>query len=461
LSSTRVPPGPKSRIPGRILFILQRDRLAFVTRLARYGDIAYFTLGSERIYFLNRPEWIADVLVTHSRKFRKGPGLEVTKHLLGEGLLASEGDFHLRQRRLAQPAFHRQRIAAYASTMSCYARRLSDEWSHSWRPGERRDIHQDMMRLTLAIVGKTLFDADVESDASEIGEALAVAIKMFDRLVLPHAKLLNYVPGSGMGAFRRAKERLDAIIYRLIAEHRAGPDRGDLLSMLLLARDTEEGEASSAIKEFGESMSDLQVRNETMTILLAGHETVANALTWTWYLLSSHPEIEARLHGELDTHLAGRLPGESDWPNLRYTYAVLAESMRLYPPGWATGRRALESMEIGGYTIPPEAVVIMSQYTMHRDARYFRDPERFDPSRWMQPPQEASQLPKFAYFPFGGGPHLCIGEGFAWMEGVLVLATLAQHWKLRLEPGHRVRFEPKITLRPGNGMPMTLDRRMA
>jgi cytochrome P450 len=450
LTPDRVPPGPRSKIPGGILFTLQRDRLAFVRRLASYGDIAYFTLGSERIYFLSRPEWIADVLVTHSRKFRKGPGLEVTKHLLGEGLLASEGDFHLRQRRLVQPAFHRQRIAAYASTMSCYARRLSDRW----KDRERRDIHEDMMRLTLAIVGKTLFDADVESDAAEIGEALTVAIKMFDRLVIPYAKLLTYIPGSGMGAFRRAKERLDAIIYRMIAEHRQGPDRGDLLSMLLLARDTEEGAV-----EFGESMSDVQVRNETMTILLAGHETVANALTWTWYLLSSHPEIEARLHEEVDTQLAGRLPGESDWPNLRYTYAVLAESMRLYPPAWATGRRSLESIDIGGYTIPAEAVVIMSQFTMHRDARYFPDPERFDPSRWLQPPQEASQLPKFAYFPFGGGPHLCIGEGFAWMEGVLALATLAQRWKLRMDPKHTVGFEPKITLRPKNGMPMTLERR--
>ncbi len=427
---------------------MQRDRLAFVTHLASYGDIAYFTLGSERVYFLSRPDWIADVLVTHSRKFRKGPGLEVTKHLLGEGLLASEGDFHLRQRRLAQPAFHRQRVAAYASTMSGYARRLSD----SWKSGEHRDIHQDMMRLTLAIVGKTLFDADVESDAGEIGEALTVAIKMFDRLVIPHAQLLNYIPGSGMGAFRRAKKRLDAVIYRLIAEHRQGPDRGDLLSMLLLARDTE------GSQEFGEGMSDVQVRNEAMTILLAGHETVANALTWTWYLLSSHPEIEARLHQEVDTHLEGRLPGESDWPKLRYTYAVLAESMRLYPPAWALGRRALESLEIGGYTIPAEAVVIMCQWTMHRDARYFPDPERFDPSRWLPPPEA---LPKFAYFPFGGGPHLCIGEGFAWMEGVLALATLAQRWKLRLDPGYKVRFEPKITLRPAKGMPMTLERRGA
>jgi cytochrome P450 len=451
LTPIRVPPGPKSKIPGKILFSLQRDRLAFVTHLASYGDIAYFPLGSERIYFLSRPEWIADVLVTHSRKFRKGPGLEVTKHLLGEGLLASEGDFHLRQRRLAQPAFHRQRVAAYAATMSCYARRLSD----SWEAGETRNIHEDMMGLTLAIVGKTLFDADVQSDAREIGESLAVAITMFDRLVIPYAKLMTYIPGSGMGAFRRAKDRLDTIIYRMIAEHRQGPDRGDLLSMLLLARDTEEGAPSGAISEFGDSMSDLQVRNETMTILLAGHETVANALTWTWYLLSSHPEVEAQLHREVDEHLEGRLPGESDWPKLRYAYAVLAESMRLYPPAWATGRRALESIEIGGYTIPAEAVVIMSQYTMHRDPRYFPDPERFDPSRWLQP----ADLPKFAYFPFGGGPHLCIGEGFAWMEGVLALATLAQRWKLRLDPRYKVGFEPKITLRPAKGMPMTLERR--
>jgi cytochrome P450 len=418
-----------------------------VTRLAGYGDIAYFSLASEQIYFLNRPEWIADVLVTHSRKFRKGPGLEATKHLLGEGLLASEGDFHLRQRRLAQPAFHRQRIAAYASTMSCYARRLSDLWQN----GERRNIHEDMMRLTLAIVGKTLFDADVEADAGEIGEALSVAIRMFDRLLLPHSRLLNYIPGSGMGAFRSAKDRLDKVIHRLIAEHRQGPDRGDLLSMLLLARDTEQAGAI----EFGAGMTDEQVRNEAMTILLAGHETVANALTWAWYLLSEHPDVEARLHQEIDTHLCGRLPGESDWPQLRYTYAVLAESMRLYPPGWMLGRRALESLELGGYTIPANAVVLVSPWTMHRDARYFPDPKRFDPSRWLPPPE----LPKFAYFPFGGGPHLCIGEGFAWMEGVLALATLAQRWKLRLDPAHRVRFQPMVTLRPANGMPMTLERR--
>jgi cytochrome P450 len=445
--SSPCPPGPKPRFPGWNLIAIRRDPLEFFSRIAReFGDIAFFQLGPEKVFLLNHPDSIKDVLVTHSRNFHKGRGLQLAKRLIGEGLLTSEGDFHLRQRRLMQPAFHHQRIAAYGSVMVDYARRTRERWMD----GASLDVHKEMMRLTLAVVGKTLFDADVESEADEIGEALATVLKLFETITLPFADLLEKLPLPGRGRFQKAKDRLDATIYRMIRERRANGirDRGDLLSMLLLAQDTE-GD--------GSGMTDTQLRDEAMTIFLAGHETTANALTWTWYLLSQHPDVEARLDAELDTVLGGRIPTVDDWPKLRYTEMLLAESMRLYPPAYILGRRVLGDYPLGRYTIPAGSLVLMSQYVMHRDPRYFPDPERFDPERWTREAQAAR--PKFSYFPFGGGPRLCIGESFAWMEGVLLLATLAQQWRLRLVPGHPVKLRPLITLRPKHGMRMTLHRR--
>ena len=441
------PPGPRRRVPALSAFEMGRDPIAFLIRLRdTYGDIARVPLGSETLYLFSHPDLVRDVLVTNHRNFHKGRGLERAKMLLGDGLLTSEGEFHLRQRRLSQPAFHRQRIAGYGAIMAEYAASRRD----GWQAGAVIDAHVEMMALTLAIVGKTLFDADVEDEAAEIGEALTTTFESFSfGFFLPFGHLLERLPLPATLRFRKARARLDATIYRLIEERRRSPsDRGDLLSMLLLAHDTE-GD--------GGGMTDLQLRDEAMTIFLAGHETTANALTWTWYLLSQHPEVERRFHAEVDTALGGRAPTADDLAALPYTRMVLAESMRLYPPAWIVGRRALGPFEANGYTIPARSIVLACQYAMHRDARWFPEPDRFDPDRFG--PEHQGDRPKFAYFPFGGGPRVCIGEQFAWMEGVLALATIAQRWRLRLVPSHPVALQPIITLRPKFGMRMTVEER--
>ncbi len=328
-----------------------------------------------------------------------------------------------------------------------YAERVSA----CWRDGQEVDISEEMMRLTLAVVGKTLFDAEVESDADEVGAALTEVMNLFGYLMLPFSELLEKLPLPQRRRFLRARARLDAVIYRIIEERRrTGGDRGDLLSTLLDAVD-EEGDQTG--------MTDEQLRDEVMTIFLAGHETTANALTWAFYLLAQNPEAEARLHEELDSVLAGgRQPTPEDVPALQYTEMVVAETMRLYPPAWALGRLALEDHEVGGYRIPRGSLVLVSQYVIQRDPRFWPDPERFDPERWT--PEAKAARPQFAYFPFGGGPRRCIGEGFAWMEGVLILAALARRWRPRLIPGRAVETQPRITLRPGpGGVPMRLESR--
>ncbi len=449
----RTPPGPKPRLPGQLLLAFRRDPLRFLERMAHdYGDVSFARLGDRRVHLLDHPDLIKDLLVTEHRRFHKGRGLELAKHLLGEGLLTSEGDFHRRQRRLAQPAFHAQRIARYATTMVELAERTSERWAQLATRTPMPpvlDIHQEMMRLTLGIVGKTLFATEVEDQAQEIGQAITTSMELFRSFTtLPFASLLEHLPLPSTWRFLKARARLDATIYRLIATRRtAAEDRGDLLSMLLLAQD-EEGSGG---------MSDQQVRDEAMTIFLAGHETTANALTWTWYLLSRHPEVEACLHAELDQVLDGRSAAAEDLSRLVYTWRVLAESMRLYPPAWVIGRRAIEDYEVADYRVPKGSIVLVSQWVMHRDPRFFPDPDRFDPDRWTDEARAAR--PRFTYFPFGAGPRICIGEQFAWMEGVLVLATLARRWRPRLAPGHRVGLQPSITLRPLGGMKMVLERR--
>ncbi len=441
-----VAPGPKQIFPIVNLFSLRRDRLGFLTELVRkYGDLVYFHLGPQPVFLLNHPDYIRDVLVTHHKNFMKGEGLQRAKRLLGEGLLTSEGEFHLRQRRLMQPAFHRQRIAGYAATMVEYAERTSQRWQN----GATMDVAREMMQLTLAIAGKTLFDADVEGEAEEIGNALSETFEQFNNVLMPFTQLLERLPLPATRRFQRARGRLDATIYRMIEERRkSGEDRGDLLSMLMAARD-EEGD--------GTGMTDEQLRDEAMTIFLAGHETTANALTWTWYLLSQHPAVEAELQAEIDAVLNGRLPTAEEYPRLRYTEMVFAEAMRLYPPAWLIGRRALGDYHINGYHIPARSILLMSQYITHHDARWFPEPDKFDPLRWTPEAKEAR--PKFSYFPFGGGNRVCIGEQFAWMEGVLVLATLVQRWRLRLVEGHPIELQPIVTLRPKHGMRMVLERR--
>jgi cytochrome P450 len=428
------------------LLDFRRDPPRLLSQLAReHGDLVHFKLGPQDIYLLNHPDFIRDVLVTHNRNFVKSRGLEMAKKFLGESLLTSEGEFHRRQRRLAQPAFHRQRINAYADVMTDHASRTRDRW----QDGSTLDIWQEMMRLTLAIVGKTLFDADVESEAPEIGKALTDVMQLFERITNPLSGLLDKLPLPANIRWLKAKARLDSTIYRVINERRAsGVDRGDLLSMLLLAQD-EEGD--------GGSMTDQQLRDEAMTLFVAGHETTANALTWTWYLVSQHPDVEAKLHNEIDSVLAGKLPAAADVAQLRYTEMVFAEAMRMYPPAWVLGRRVLSDYPIGQYVVPSGAIVLMSPWVMHHDSRFFPDPFRFDPERWT--PEQRESRPKFCYFPFGGGPRVCIGEQFAWMEGALLIATIAQRWKMRLAPGQVVEPKAMITLRPRYGMRMIVETR--
>lgn len=436
------PPGPRKKPLWGDLWDFRKDPLMFLTKLRSYGDIVFLRLGNQDIYLLNHPDFIKEVLVNQARNFYKGRGLQRAKRLLGEGLLTSEEELHKRQRRLVQPAFHRQRIANYAKIMIDYATRTRE----SWRANERVNISEEMMRLTLAIVAKTLFNAEVEKDADEIGKAMGVFVKSFDFLTLPFVEILEKLPLPRVRAFNNARDFLDKTIYKMIEERRAkNEDLGDLMSMLLIAQD-EEGD--------GKGMTDLQVRDEIMTLFIAGHETTANALTWTWYLLSQNPNVEAKMWQEIDEVLSGRLPTPEDYLKLKYTEMVLSESMRLYPPAWLIGRRTIKECQIGGYNVPVDSITFMCQYLMHRDERYFPEPEKFDPERWTVEAKE--KRPKHSYFPFGGGVRQCIGESFAWMEGVLILATIAQKWKLALVPNHNVEAQPMITLRAKNDIPMII-----
>jgi cytochrome P450 len=440
-----IPEHPTPRWPGSVLRIMQRDPIPFFAGMAaEHGDAVQFRIGRQRLVLFNHPDLIREVLVAQHKAFHKSLVMQRTKVILGEGLLTSEEEHHRRQRRLAQPAFHRERIAHYADDMVACARFTSEHW----RDGAVVDMHHEMMRLTLAVVAKTLFDARIEGKEDEIGGALTELIDLFPLLMNPFSLLLMKLPIPSTLRFRKAIRRLDRTIYGIIEERRrSGIDRGDLLSMLLLAQDVE-GD--------GGGMTDLQLRDEAMTIFLAGHETTANALSWTFYLLAQHPEVARTLHRVVDDVLAGRAATADDYPRLQFVEMVLAESMRLYPPAWAISRYALHDIEIGGWSVPKGAVVVLSQALMHRDPRFWTDPERFDPSRFTAEAKAAR--PKMTYFPFGAGPRMCIGEGFAWMEGVLLLATLAQRWDAELLSAD-VEGQASITLRPRGGISMRLHAR--
>lgn len=433
------PPGPPDEFGLKRLFRMSRDPLGFFSGLRReYGRLVHYRVGPRHVWFVAEPELIEEVLVKRARSFIKDQGLESTKPLLGEGLLTSEGELHRRQRRLAQPAFHHARVASYATTMVEHALRTRDRW----RDGQVLDFAGEMMRLTLGIAGKTLFDTDVASDAGTIARALGAAMSTFTLVRVPFWRLLLHVPVPSTLRFARARRELDEVVYRLIGEHRkSGKDRGDLLSMLLLARDEEGGTGA---------MTDRQLRDEAMTILLAGHETTAVALSWTFYLLAQNPEVEARLHEEIDAALRGGPPTAADVKRLPYLEMVLSESMRLYPPAWAIGRRAHESVALGDYQLRAGDAAVMSQWVVHRDPELWPDPLRFDPLRF-EPARQATRH-RFAWFPFGGGPRVCIGDGFAWLEGALLVATLAQRFRLELVPGQRVAPLPRVTLWLRNGL---------
>jgi cytochrome P450 len=424
---------------------VRQDPLGMLESLAPLGDVVFFHAARRKSYILIHPDYIKDVLVTNHRKFTLTEAWQELRRLLGNGLLHSEGEFHKRQRRLVNPAFHHTRIASYADVMAS----IADRTSARWHDGDEVDLHQEMIQLTLAVVSKTLFDTDIDRpDAAEFREAINDVVPLF-RLGTPIQSLLRRMPVATTKSFDEIRATLDAFIYRMIEERRSGErDRGDLLSMLLLAQD-EEGD--------GGSMTDEQVRDEAMTLVAAGHETTANALAWTWYALAENPHVEAKLHAELEAVLGGRLPTVADLPSLPYTRNVLNETMRLYPPAWILLRKVVEDYSVGGYDIPVGANVLMFPYLVHRDPRWWPEPTRFNPDRWTD--EADAQRPKYAYIPFGAGPRMCIGENFAWLEAVVVVATLAQRWRARVPEGHTVEPEPRVNLRPKGGLPMRLEAR--
>jgi cytochrome P450 len=421
---------------------------AYFTELARrYGPLAHWQVLGAHFYFVAEPALIEELLVTKNRDYSKGPGTLRLKRILGEGLLTSEQPLHLRVRRMLQPAFHRERIARYGVRM------VAETKAHleSWHDGAAMEIDREMMRLTLAIAAETLFGANVEAEAETVRNAIYEIMVAYPSSQSVVGELLDQFPFLPIvRRFNTARDRLDRIIFELIEARRAQSDdtHDDLLAMLLDARDDD-----------GAPMSDVQIRDEAMTIFLAGHETTANALAWTWYLLARHPNVEARLHAELDDVLGAREPSVADLPQLRYTRDVFAETMRLYPPAWAVSRRAIRATTLGDWTIPSGAVMFASQNTTHRDPHWWLQPDAYRPERWAS---ETAALPKFAYFPFGGGNRLCIGEPFAWMEGTLVLATIARAWRFRLvDPNIQVATDPLVTLRPKTAIRVRAEHREA
>jgi cytochrome P450 len=422
--------------------------------LRRYGRAAHYRILFHDVVLLHEPSDIREVLIDKAASFGKDRTQKRMKILLGEGLITSDGETHKRGRRIAAPAFHRQRIQRYANQIV----ERTDTLSAQWQAGKPLDVSAEMMRLALQITARTLFDTEVTPEIHVINDQVNIIMDLYNYLVaLPRAELLLDSPLPGMKRFCRAKARLDHVVDGMIRARREEiaqtgdlQERGDLLSMLLAARDDQaEGD--------GRALDADQLRDQILTLFLAGYETVANALTWTWLLLGQNAEAEARLHAELDEVLAGRLPNLDDMPRLEYTGMVLAESMRLYPPAWAMGREALEDVSIGPYRLRKGTMIFFSQYIMQRDPRWYPDPLSFRPERHTAEAKAAR--PRFAYFPFGGGGRQCIGESFAWMEATLALATIAQRWRLELVPGQRIELQPKITLRPKDGIKAVVRER--
>ncbi len=448
LSFVKTPPqAPGLPLLGNIVEFRQ-DPLGFLRRMqAEHGDVVGLALGPMKTVLLSHPDYVEDILVTRNRLWLKDRFLQTTlKPVLGEGLLSSEGDFWRRQRRLSQPAFHRERIASYGEIMVRHTEKLAREW----RDGAQRDVHKDMMRLTLEIVAEALFGASVGNQADVVGEALEAIQAVVSNPLELFFPALRRLPTRSRRRFKRAVGKLDAIIYELVDRRRKGssPATNDFLSMLLDAKD-----------EDGSSMSDLQLRDECMTLFLAGHETTALVLSWTWLLLSKHPKVRTKLTAEIDDVLGDRSATISDVPRLKYTAFVINEALRLYPPAWSMGREAKEDVEIAGYRIEKGMQVWFCPWAMHRDPRWFADPDEFLPERWEGDFQKT--LHRYAYFPFGGGPRFCIGQAFAQMEAVLILATLARSFELDVLAKPRAIPEPSVTLRPKHGVHVRLRKRPA
>ncbi len=445
------PAGPKF-LPRVRTGELWRENAAdyLVSNARRYGDLVVFRALGRDVVQLNHPELVGEMLQRNERLHHRSLVMRRSKFILGEGLLTSEEPLHMRQRRLAQPAFHRARLHGYGEIIA----QATAKTSSGWRDGGVAEIHADMLLLALRIVGRTLFSLDFEADMGPIAEAVDGFQNFLTLAFLPVPHLLQRLPIPPMQRITRGRAFLDRLIYKVIAERRADPaDRGDLLSMLLASESTEDGTGATA------RMSDTQVRDECLTALLAGHETTANALSFTLWLLAANPEVQETLAGEATRVLGGRLPTADDYPNLPFAEQCVAEGLRLYPPVWVTSRMAVETYEYRGMTIPEGSFVLAPQIAVQRDARFWPEPERFDPGRFTKEAKAAR--PKLAFFPFGAGSRQCIGEGLAWMEGVLALAVLAQQWRFCLPTGEAAAMavKPSVTLRPHGPVRLLLQRR--
>lgn len=440
-------PGPRPHFLVGNLPEFGRDILGFFEGCREFGDVVGLRLGGRSAFVLNHPDHIESVLVTNHRNFIKHTWFwRHVRSLFGHGLLVSEGEQWVQQRRMIQPAFHRERINGYGRVMVEDAQRMLTRW----HDGDTLDVHKQMMRLTMEIVVRTLFAMEVSGpEAAEVAHAFDIAVEQIAIRFRRPFFIPDSIPLPNNVRFNRAIRKLDRLMFRMIEERRRTKDEGnDLLSMLVHLQD-----------ESGAGMSDEQLREEAVTMFLAGHETTALTLSWTWYLLAQHPGVEAQLHRELDSVLGDGAPGPEDIDRLPFTRSIINESMRLFPPAYAFGREALSDCEIGGYAIPAGSTIFMVPWVLHRDTRWFAEPDSFKPDRWMS--DFPRQLPAFAYVPFGGGPRRCIGNSFAMMEAILLLATIAQKFSLRLAPGQNVEPFPSITLRPKGGIRVVLHSREA
>lgn len=444
-------PGPTGYPLVGIIPKMWGQPLGFLLNAARqYGDVVYLDMGGENFYLIDKPSYIQHILQDNYQNYRKG--YEVIEPLLGKGLVSSDGAHWKRQRRLMQPAFHRQQLERFASKIIDASADMLASWRKYAEQGEALDVAAEMTQLTLRIILETMFSTDIHAEREAASAAFEVALQQFNsRLMMPF-EWLDRLPTPQNRRFRQALATLDGIVYRIISERRqrrrTGEDAGDLLSMLLAARD----------EETGTGMSDQEVRDEVMTIFLAGHETTANALAWVWYLLSKYPNAARKLETELHVVLGGCTPTFADLSNLTYTRMVIDEALRLYPPAWMFAREAIDDDQLGPYRIPAGAKVMISPFVTHRNAAYWANPEGFDPDRFSR--EGAADRPRYAYFPFGGGPRRCIGEGFALMEAQLVIGMVAQAYRLDLVPGRRVEPETVATLRPRHGVWVTLHPRV-
>jgi cytochrome P450 len=445
MPKTTLPPGPKGTPLGGSLRDFNEQRLDFFLKVARdYGDLASFRFGPRRMFLASHPDLVEQVLVTDAKHYVKHFGARMYKPVLGNGLVTSEGDFWLRQRKLSQPAFLKNRVLSYAPVMSDLTRAMLAKW----RPGEHVDIQYEFSTLTSAIALKTLFGLDDAGDRESFVGSLRLAFDLLSARFRSLLQIPMWVPTPRNLRTRRAIAQLYRVVDGFIAQGRARKEPGDdLLSRLVSARDDD-----------GSGMTARQLREEAMTLYLAGHETTALTLTWSWYLLATHPEAEARLAEEWTRVLAGRSPTPDDLHHLPYTDAVITEAMRVYPPVYLIGREATRDLELGGYRVKKGYTIFMSQWVSHRDPRYFGpDPEAFRPERWLD--GLAKRIPKYAYYPFGGGPRVCIGNTFALMEAAILLATVGQRYRFTLDPDAVIETSPQITLLPTYGIPATLALR--